>query len=743
MANGATIRRLSALGCICLAGATLSVALAGPGEPTRDAAADLAAVRADEAQRVAAIAQASPAVVCVLEDRECSGGGSGVLIDSEGDGLTNFHVIASMLESRSGYGGLPDGNLYPLRVIGLDPGGDIALFKLEGKDRFDCTALGDAEVLRVGQRVAAMGNPFMLAEDYSPTITLGVISGLHRYQKGQGNLLEYADCIQVSTSINPGNSGGPIIDLGGRVVAIAGRGSFEERGRVNVGIGYGVPVGQIRRFLPALRAGRLCYHGTLGATAELAGDDLIINAVQDGSPVAVAGIELGDELLRINGREVHTANEVTNAIAVLPAGWPVSLDLRRGGKPIAVRLRLEALPLRGMPLFVPDLRLNHAEIQRVFRSYEQAGRNAEPLQNGSAERASFRVRCQTGTGAMQDGWPTAAVHEEYEQIAAALLGARNLDVNWELLGGDEVGGQIVSVIEQRLPTGRHVRWKFAFDSHELLAATIVTALSLMLEGRALRAVLADGRSFPAQVERRDERRQLALLKIDAVNLPYFELADSSQLAVGDWLIAAANAFKVADGPEPVSVSVGVLSGRTNLSARLRAQDFPYDGPVLLADMIISTPGSPGGAVVDGEGRLVGMIGRTVISKRTNTWINYALPSEQLAAFLRGEEFQPRGSREGTASDPAQAPLALGIRLFDVGGRTRPAYVERVRPNSPAAWAGVHPDDLVLSVNGETVATCDELRQAFATAPPGVPLTLVVKRGQALHVCELVPDMERK
>jgi serine protease Do len=286
----------------------------------------------------------------------------------------------------------------------------------------------------------------------------------------------------------------------------------------------------------------------------------------------------------------------------------------------------------------------------------------------------------------------------------------------------------------------------AYGSGVLVSADgqIVTALSLMLEGRALRAVLPDGRSFPAQVERRDERRQLALLKIDAVNVPYFELADTSQLATGDWLMAAANAFKVADGPEPVSVSVGVLAGRTNLSARLRAQDFPYHGPVLLADMIISTPGSPGGAVVDSAGRLVGLIGRTVISKRTNTWINYAFPAEEIAAFLRGEEYRPRGAAGQTASEAAaRTPLALGIRLFDIGGRTRPAYVERVRPNSPAAWAGVQADDLVLSVNGDTVATCDELRQAFASAPPGVPLKLVVKRGEALYVCELVTDSEKK
>jgi hypothetical protein len=76
---------------------------------------------------------------------------------------------------------------------------------------------------------------------------------------------------------------------------------------------------------------------------------------------------------------------------------------------------------------------------------------------------------------MQDGWPSPAIAEEYEQLAAGLLGERALDVTWELLGGDEVGDRLVTVIEHRLPTGRHVRWKLSYDSHELCAATIGTA----------------------------------------------------------------------------------------------------------------------------------------------------------------------------------------------------------------------------------------------------------------------------
>ena len=136
----------------------------------------------------------------------------------------------------------------------------------------------------------------------------------------------------------------------------------------------------------------------------------------------------------------------------------------------------------------------------------------------------------------------------------------------------------------------------AYGSGVIISADgrIVTTLSVMLEGRGLRVVLPDGRVLPAQVLGRDEHRQLALLKIEAADLPFFELTDSRSLTPGDWLIAAANSFKVADGPEPVSVSLGIFSARIMLDARHRRQDFPYDGPVLLTDIIVTTPGSAGG-----------------------------------------------------------------------------------------------------------------------------------------------------
>ncbi len=267
---------------------------------------------------------------------------------------------------------------------------------------------------------------------------------------------------------------------------------------------------------------------------------------------------------------------------------------------------------------------------------------------------------------------------------------------------------------------------------------IVTTLSILLEGRTLRVVLPDGRRFPARIVARDQRRQLALLQVDAFELPYFELNGSVHLRPGDWLIAAANPFKVADGPEPVSVSLGVLSGRTSLAARRRAQDFPYNGPILLTDVIVATAGSAGGALVDADGNLVGLIGKAVISKQTNTWLNYALPVEEVAAFVQESSAEP--GREVPKPSPRAKPdasrLNLGLRLFDVGGREPPPYVERVRPDSPAWHAGLRPNDLILSIDGQQVVTCADFREAVNKLRPGQRVPLVIKRREEVVTLEL-------
>lgn len=295
-------------------------------------------------------------------------------------------------------------------------------------------------------------------------------------------------------------------------------------------------------------------------------------------------------------------------------------------------------------------------------------------------------------------------------------------------------GEAIDIASQRVVKlyGGGIGREHGYASGVLVSADgqVVTALSVLLDSPSLRAVLPDGRRFPARVVKTDERRQLALLQIEAAGLPFFELSDSAHLRPGDWLIVAANPFKIADGPEPVSIAVGVFSGRTELSARRRAQEFPYHGPVLLTDVIVATPGSAGGAVVDVSGRLVGVVGKAVISRQTNTWINYALPVEEVAAFLSGADGAAESDASVVATESETTP-DIGVLLFDVGGHTRPAYVERVRVGSPAHAVGLRPSDLILSLDGAAIASCGGFQAALRKTRTGVEVDLEIKRGDEL------------
>ena len=306
---------------------------------------DLQLAKAAEQQRIKIVNQVMGSVVAIYgEDR--NGGGSGVIIDPTGIALTNHHVI--MGAGVQGWGGLADGELYRWKLIGTDPGGDVSIVQLEGKNEFPFTPLGDSDEVRVGDWSIAMGNPFILTEDQKPTVTLGIVSGVKRYQPGAGqNQLVYGNCIQTDSSINPGNSGGPLFSMQGRVIGINGRGSFKARGRVNVGLGYAISSNQIKNFIPDLLATKLVEHGTLDANFEDRDDKVLCANVYEDTPLYKLGLRPGDELLEFEGIEIKTANQFTNLICTLPEDWPASIKTKnKDGKVLEINSRLFGLPYR-------------------------------------------------------------------------------------------------------------------------------------------------------------------------------------------------------------------------------------------------------------------------------------------------------------------------------------------------------------------------------------------------------------
>ena len=298
-------------------------------------------VREAESKRVEIIQRIAPTVVAVFA-KGGAGGGSGVLISKDGFALTNFHVV-------SGLGpfmkcGLNDGVLYDAVQVGIDPTGDVALIKLLGRDDFPMATLGDSDKLEIGDWTYVMGNPFLLATDFQPTVTYGIISGTHRYQPPAGTWLEYTDCIQVDTSINPGNSGGPLFNSSGELVGINGRGSFEKRGRVNSGAGYAISINQIKFFHDQLKAGRVVDHATLGATVTTDTDGtVVVNSILETSDVFRRGLRSGDELVSFAGRPIHTVNQFKNILGIYPKDWMLPIVFRHEGERREILARLRGL----------------------------------------------------------------------------------------------------------------------------------------------------------------------------------------------------------------------------------------------------------------------------------------------------------------------------------------------------------------------------------------------------------------
>jgi serine protease Do len=327
------------------------------------AAADLTAVKEAEARRIEAIAKVRAAVVAVFS-QNMEGGGSGVIIDPAGFALTNFHVVD---EGKAFKCGLSDGVLYDAVVVGLDKVGDVALIKLLAKEKvkdkdgkesdkpFPFVPLGDSDKIEPGDWSLAMGNPFLLATDFTPTVTFGLVSGTHRYQEPAGLLLEYTDCIQIDTSINPGNSGGPLFNVAGELIGINGRGSFDKRGRVNSGVGYAISINQIKNFLGHLYAGIDTDHATLGASLKTIDDEdgqlphVVVQAVLDEADAVRRGLQPEDELVEFAGRPVESTNQYKNVLGIFPKGWRVPLTYRREQKKHELLVRLMGILPKEMP----------------------------------------------------------------------------------------------------------------------------------------------------------------------------------------------------------------------------------------------------------------------------------------------------------------------------------------------------------------------------------------------------------
>lgn len=278
----------------------------------------------------------------------------------------------------------------------------------------------------------------------------------------------------------------------------------------------------------------------------------------------------------------------------------------------------------------------------------------------------------------------------------------------------------------------------AYQSGFLFSAEghVLTAWSYVLDTDYITVTLNDGRKFEeAKLLGADPRLDLAVLKIEATDLPHFDLAETVVAQPGTRVLAFSNLYGVAVGDEEASVLHGIVSVVTKLNARRGAFATPYDGPAYVLDAMTNNPGAAGGALIDYHGRLLGMLGKELRHTQSNIWLNFAIPTAELRATakaIRDGKYVRKAPDEQAAklSDPQSLDL-LGITLVpDVLQRT-PPYVDAVAPGSSAAAAGVRPDDLVLFVNNRITQSCEMVRKELELVHRVDPVKATLLRGQEL------------
>jgi len=366
--------------------------------------------------------------------------GSGVIIDEEGYILTNQHVIAGASEIKVK---LSDGREFNAEVKGTDERNDLAVIKIKAK-KLPVARLGDSDALKIAEWVLAIGNPFGFAIDNpEPTVTVGVISALHRFLPSLGRREKsFDDLIQTDAAINPGNSGGPLVNLKGEVIGIntaiiTTSGGYQ-------GLGFALPINKVKTILKKLISGEKILYGWLGVSIQDLNDDLrnyfgikerrgvIVVKLFKNSPAEKAGVKEGDLILLFNSRPIKATRDLIRLVSAAEVGAEVPMIIVRNGKQQTVQVKIGKRPededeasetepelagsfsFRG--LTAADIT---PELKRRYRLQEDTGIVITEIEEGSfAEKAGLRE----GDLIMSIESRKVSSVEEFKKIASELKG---------------------------------------------------------------------------------------------------------------------------------------------------------------------------------------------------------------------------------------------------------------------------------------------------------------------------------
>lgn len=297
-------------------------------------------------QKVAAAVQAS---VVAIEVTTTSGGaqGSGVILDTAGNIITNNHVVEGAQGDVKVT--LTDGRVFSATIVGTDTTTDLAVIKLKNAPSdLSPAALGDSSSIVVGQAVMAVGNPLGLAN----TVTTGIVSAIDRpvstSTTGSSTDAVVTNAIQIDAAVNPGNSGGPLFDAQGRVIGITSSIATLSSSSGSIGLGFAIPVNLAKNIATQLVDSGSAQHAFLGVslsdgTATVDGTTRLGAVVQEvtaGSPAANANLQAKDVIVAIDGKPVGGKESLTAYVRGMASGAQATLTVVRDGKAIDVKVTL-------------------------------------------------------------------------------------------------------------------------------------------------------------------------------------------------------------------------------------------------------------------------------------------------------------------------------------------------------------------------------------------------------------------
>ncbi len=286
----------------------------------------------------AAAAMALPSVVKIYAaGAGGNGSGSGIILTSDGQILTNNHVVEVAADGGKLAVSFSDGTTAKATILGRDPLTDLAVIAAEDVSGLIPATLGDSDSLTVGDQVVALGAPFGLES----TVTSGIVSALNRPVTSGGDAesgtTTVFPAIQTDAAINPGNSGGPLIDLDGNVVGInsAIRTDSATGGAQggSIGLGFAIPVSDAAAIVEQLRAGEPATHARIGVSVGNATDDVglpggaLVESVDEGTAAADAGLQKGDVITGVDGVAIPDSDSLVATVRSYRPGDMVTLTV--------------------------------------------------------------------------------------------------------------------------------------------------------------------------------------------------------------------------------------------------------------------------------------------------------------------------------------------------------------------------------------------------------------------------------